>query len=88
MSTIISDVKSKALFMGNVNGSGKAQNVQSSDSFSAVFDKTQNPTEAPGENTTAKTEDAEKLQGHANVKENKASKQLKEQTEEVKADPP
>ena len=85
MSTIISDVKSKALFMGNVNGSGKAQNVQSSDSFSAVFDKTQNPTEAPGENTTVKTEDAEKLQGHANVKENKASKQLKEQTEEVKA---
>ena len=85
MSTTISDVKSKALFMGNVNSNGKTQNVQSQDSFLAVFDKTQNPTEDSKEDTAVKKEDTEKLPDHTNVKENKAAKQLKEQSEEAKA---
>lgn len=84
-STIISDVKSKPVFPGNVNNTGKNQNVQGKDCFSEVFDKTQNPEENSKEFASAKTEEVEKLQSHTNIRENKTSRQLKEQTEEVKA---
>ena len=84
-STIISDVKSKNLFPGNANGTAKTQNVQSKDCFSEVFDKTQNPEENSKEFASAKTEEVEKLQSHTNIRANQTSRQLKEQTEEVKA---
>lgn len=84
-STIISDVKSKPVFPGNVNNTGKNQNVQGKDCFSEVFDKTQNPEENSKEFASAKTEEVEKLQSHTNIRENKTSRQLKEQMEEVKA---
>lgn len=83
-STIISDVKSKNLFPGNANGTAKTQNVQSKDCFSEVFDKTQNPTENTKEFTSAKTEETDKVQDYTNIRENKTSRQLKEQAEEVK----
>ena len=83
-STTISDVKSKAMFLGNTNNVGKKRDVQSKDCFSDVFDKTQNPAESSKELTSSKTEDAEKLQNCSNIRENKTSRQLKEQTEEVK----
>ena len=84
-STIISDVKSKTMFLGNPNNTGKSQNVQGKDCFSEVFDKTQNPAENTKEFAFAKTEDAEKIQSHTNIRETKTSRQLKEKTEEVKA---
>ena len=84
MSTPISEVKSKAVFFGNVNSNGKAQEVQNKDSFSEIFDKTQSPAETPKEETAAKTKDTDSIQNHANIQKNKTSEQLKEQTEEVK----
>lgn len=84
MSTPISDVKSKSMFFGNVNNSGKTQPVQNQESFSEVFDKTQGPVEASKEETTVKTKDTGSIQEHANIQKNKTSEQLKEQTEEVK----
>lgn len=84
MSTPISEVKSKAVFFGNVNSNGKAQEVQNKDSFSEIFDKTQSSAETPKEETAAKTKDTDSIQNHANIQKNKTSEQLKEQTEEVK----
>lgn len=84
-STILSDVKSKTVFLGNANNTGKNQNVQGKDCFSEVFDKTQNPSENTKEFASAKTEETEKVQDYTNIRENKTSRQLKEQTEEVKA---
>ena len=84
-STIISDVKSKTMFLGNANNTGKNQNVQGKDCFSEVFDKTQNPSENTKEFTSAKTEETEKVQDYTNIRESKTSRQLKEQTEEVNA---
>lgn len=84
MSTPISEVKSKAVFFGNVNTNGKAQEVQNKDSFSEIFDKTQSPAETPKEETAVKTKDTDSIQNHANIQKNKTSEQLKEQTEDVK----
>lgn len=84
MSTPISQVKSKTMFFGNVSNNGKAQEVQNKDSFSEIFDKTQSPTSKPKEENAVKTKDAERLQKHANIQKSKTSKQLKEQSEEVK----
>lgn len=97
MNTMISSAKPKIYFPGEVSSASKGQEVQGTDSFSKVFDKTQNPGESSGkeesvkaESTKTKTEksvkneDSESIQNHANIQKNKTSESLKEQTEEVK----
>lgn len=83
-STVISDVKSKTMFWGNVTNQGKTQKTQEQDCFSAVFDKTQNPTQDHGEDNFVKAEDTETIQKHTDIRETKASRQLKEQGEKAK----
>ncbi len=83
-STLISDVKSKALFLGNVNNTGKGQEVQGKDTFSEIFDKTHSPAEAPKKEAATKAKDTGSIQNHTNIRKNKTSEQLKEQAEEVK----
>ena len=80
--TIISDVKSKALTWGNISNQGKAHKAQEQDCFSAVFDKTQNPEQESQPNTSSKTENTQKP---VDIRETKASRQLKEQGEKAKA---
>ena len=83
-STVISDVKSKTMMWGNITNQGKAQKTQEQDCFSAVFDKTQNPSQDNGKDTFVKAEDTETIQKHTDIRETKASRQLKEQGEKVK----
>ena len=72
------------MFFGNINNHGKTQDVQEQDCFSAVFDKTQNPDKEFQDNKSMKTEDKENIQDHANIRETKASRQLKGKKENVK----
>lgn len=95
MSTAISGVKTKVCFPGNVSNVSKAQEAQSMDSFSKVFDKTQNFEEnsvkeesvkadsIQSENKT-KTETSESIQNHADIQKNKSPESLKEQNKELK----
>lgn len=79
-STSVTDVKFNLL--GNAGNTAKGQEVQSTESFSEVFDKTQAPVEnKKTENTTKKTDDADSIQNHANIQKNKTSENLKEQEE-------
>ena len=78
----ITDVKST--LMGNIGNTTKGLEVQSAESFSKVFDKTQTPASNKTDSTVKKVEDVESIQNHANIQKNKTSENLKEQTEEVK----
>ena len=78
----ITDVKST--LMGNIGNTAKGLEVQSAESFSKVFDKTQTPASSKTESAIKKVEDVESIQNHANIQKNKTSENLKEQTEEVK----
>ena len=78
----ITDVKST--LMGNIGNTTKGLEVQSAESFSKVFDKTQIPASSKTESTVKKVEDVESIQNHANIQKNKTSENLKEQAEEVK----
>ena len=78
----ITDVKST--LMGNIGNTAKGLEVQSAESFSKVFDKTQTPASSKTESVIKKVEDVESIQNHANIQKNKTSENLKEQTEEVK----
>ncbi|MBR5598371.1 MAG: flagellar hook-length control protein FliK [Lachnospiraceae bacterium] len=81
-STSINEVKS--FFMGNVSSHTKSQEVQSQESFSKVFDKTQKPEENVSTNVNAKkSEDAESIQNHAKLQKNNKSDNLKDKTEDV-----
>lgn len=80
--TIISDVKSKVVTWGNISNQGKAQKTQEQDCFSAVFDKTKNPAQENQSDTSSKTENTQKP---VDIRETKASRQLKEQGEKAKA---
>ena len=82
-STTISNVKSKTLIFGNLGNNLKTQDVQGKESFSDVFEKTQNPVEIEKQEVSAKTEDNESIQDHAKMQTNKASEQLKEKSKEV-----
>ena len=84
MSTLISNVRNKALIMSNVSMNGKAKEAQSKDNFSEIFDKTHNPADAHENNSCVKAEETEKLQNGTNVRNSKTSEKLKEQTEAVK----
>lgn len=80
----ITDVKS--LILGNVSNAPKSQDVQNTESFSDVFDKTQTPVEnKKSENTIKKTDDADSVQNHANIQKNKTSENLKEQENKAEA---
>ena len=81
--TTISNVKNKAMFVGNAGNYGKVRKEQ--DCFSAVFDKTQNFSNGNEENTFVKKEDAkETVQDCTNIRESKASRELREQSREAK----
>ena len=82
--TVISDVKSKTMMWGNITNQGKTKKTQEQDCFSAVFDKTQNPSQNNSKGTFVKAEDAETIQKHTDIRETKTSRQLKEQGEKVK----
>lgn len=84
MSTLISEVKSKAVYFGNVKNTEKAQSTKIEDNFSAVFDKTQNPAENTKKESTVKKEDSETIQNHANIQKNKTSEQVKKKPESGK----
>lgn len=81
--TTISDVKSESMFFGKINNRGKNKEVQGNDSFSQVFDKTQNSPEPQEKETAVKTEDTDNVQNHAKIQKNKTSESIKEQPEEV-----
>lgn len=84
-STTISEVKSKTMLWGSIRNQGKNQNVQGQECFSAVFDKTQNPSQDNNkENKSLKADEADDIQKYANIQETKTSRQLKEQGEKVK----
>ena len=80
--TIFSDVKSKVVTWGNISNQGKVQKTQEQDCFSAVFDKTKNPAQENQSDTSAKTENTQKP---VDIRETKASRQLKDQGEKAKA---
>ena len=91
MSRVISDVKAKVYFPGNkklVSGGQESSNV---DSFSEVFGKTKGVEETYSKEETVKTEDSTKtedvngMEKHANIRQNKSSENLKEQSKEIKA---
>lgn len=95
MSTAISGVKTKVCFPGNAGNVTRQQETQNLDSFSKVFDKTQNFSETADKENSVKTESvksgsktkidsSEDIQNHANIQKNKASENLKEQSKEVK----
>ena len=97
MNTVISNAKTKLYFPSDASNISKSQEVQGTDSFSKVFDKTQNAEDTLGKEETVKaesiksktenstkTEDSDRIQNHANIQKNKTSENLKEQTEEVK----
>lgn len=71
------------MFVGNAGNYGKVRKEQ--DCFSAVFDKTQNFSNGNEENTFVKKEDAkETVQDCTNIRESKASRELREQSREAK----
>ena len=74
----------KSVLLGNIGNTTKGLEVQNTESFSQVFDKTQSPTADKTAPTTKKVEDVDSIQNHANIQKNKTSENLKEQTEEVK----
>ena len=78
----ITDVKN--VLLGNVSNPTKGMEVQNTESFSKVFDKTQSPVADKKENLVKKVEDADSIQNHAKIQQNKTSEQLKEQTRNVK----
>ena len=84
MGTLITDVRNKALFMGNVSKGGKAQEAQNKDNFTEIFDKTQSPADSYQKDTSVKSQETEKVQKGTDVRNNKTSEKLKEQTETVK----
>ena len=72
-------------FMGNVGNTNKGQELQNTESFSKVFDKTQSPVnDSQKENNVKKSEDTDSIQNHAKIQKNKTSESFKEQTEDVK----
>ena len=83
--TTISNVKNKVMLIGNTNNYGKLRKGQEQECFSAIFDKTQNFAKGNEQNTFVKKEDAEEtVQDGANIRETKASRELKEQSREAK----
>ena len=74
----------KSVLLGNIGNTTKGLEVQNTESFSQVFDKTQSPATDKTAPATKKVEDADSIQNHANIQKNKTSENLKEQTEEVK----
>lgn len=83
--TTISNVKNKAMFIGNAGNYGKVQKGQEQECFSAVFDKTQNFSKENEENTFVKKEATEETaQECTNIRESKASRELQEQSKEAK----
>ncbi len=80
--TSITQVQS--LFAGNAANVVKGQDVQNTESFSKVFDKTQTPMEKQmSETSTKKTETTESIQNHAQIQKKHSSENLKGQTEEA-----
>ena len=84
MSTLISDVRNKALFMGNVSSSSKVQRGQNEDCFTEIFDKTQNSADSCEMNSFAKTKDTDSVKNCQEKQNSKASERLKEQNEAIK----
>ena len=81
-STPIKEVKT--FYMGNGSNTSKSLEVQNTENFSKVFDKTQKP----AENTfvdviTKKAKDQDCIQNHAKLQKNNKSDNFKEKTEEV-----
>ena len=84
MNTGISGVKAKMYFPMGVNNVSRGQEMQTADSFTKVFDKTQNSEETV-EVKTNTVKDKDSIQNHANIQKNRTSENLKEQTKETKS---
>lgn len=84
MNTGISGVKANMYFPMGVNNVSRGQEMQTADSFTKVFDKTQNSEETV-EVKTNTVKDKDSIQNHANIQKNRTSENLKEQTKETKS---
>lgn len=95
MNTVISDVKAKAYIPKGVRSVSNGQEAANVDSFSQIFSKTQGTEETSNKEEgvkmeTAKTEENTKaedvngIQKHTNIRKNKTSENLEEQSQEVK----
>lgn len=79
--TTITNVQS--LFAGNAVNVSKGQDVQNTESFSKVFDKTQNPMEnQTSQKDIRKADTTDDIRNHARIQQKRSSENLKEQAEE------
>ena len=84
MNTGISGVKTKMYFPMGVNSVSRGQEMQTTDSFTKIFDKTQNSEETVKVKTNT-VKDKDSIQNHAHIQKNRTSGNLKEQTKETKS---